>query len=270
MTVDINTGTRPNLVFTSAGKHNNIQQWLGGVSFDVFVVYYADDEFLLSKDVRYVQFRKGGKFQNLHNVYLTDKAVLERYSSIMVMDDDIKISAVEIDRLFEFRKSLGADILQPAFDHRGKISHRITGVHPFTSYRITNFVEVTCPVFETRYLLDFLGVFDPRANGGGVDFWFCNYSKKSPRIVVLDEITCLNPLDEEKGGVREIDKFQSRQQRNQTWRLVKQENKLDFGDVAIVVIDYKFKLSLRQIGLYVKSQTARFASKILRSLKRLR
>lgn len=267
MSNDLFDDVRPNLVFTSAGEHHNVQQWLDGETFDIYVTSYVEKDFELKDRVKYVSYRKGGKFQNLHHLCTTNRSLLERYAAVMVMDDDIKISGADIDKIFGFRENIQADVLQPAFDHRGKISHNVTSFNPFTSYRITNFVEVTCPVFRGRYLLDFLDVFDPRANGGGVDFWFCNYTKSRPKIAIVDEVTCLNPWDVEKGGAREIDKFQSRLERNAIWKIVKRENNLNFGDVAIEVFEYKFKLSARQMCKYIDSKFSRYSGKIFRAFR---
>ncbi len=254
-----------NLVFTSAGKNCNIEQWLNGTSFDIFVTYYGDEKFKNEHQVKYTQYRKGGKFQNLHFIYTNFKEILQNYEAIMVMDDDIEISGKDIDKLFSLRKELNITILQPSFSHSGKISHSITGMNPFTFLRYTNFVEVTCPLFNSSYLFSFLEKFDPRANGGGVDFWFCNDTKHIENsIAIIDQIFCRNPWDHKKGGQREIDLFQSRAERNRNWAAVVKDNKIDLGDTTFKTYRKIYHFSFDQIFIYLNQYIDKFISKFKR------
>ena len=53
------------------------------------------------------------------------------------------------------------DVLQPAFERCGKVSHALTAAQPGPKLRLTNFVEMTCPLFRTAALAPFLDGFDP-------------------------------------------------------------------------------------------------------------
>lgn len=238
------------LVFSSVGKHNALKKWFDSEipNFDLCIVLYDDKNAELETLAKYVFYRKGGKFQNLHHIFKMYPDIFEQYEAIMVMDDDIIINATEINKLFKIRQKYELDILQPSFNRMGKISHAITKTHPFTKLRFTNFVEVTCPLFEKNYLLEFLSQFDPRANGGGVDFWFCDKaSKKINKIAIVDEISCTNPHDLSKGGQREIDKFQTRDKRNSTWKMVKEENNLFFLENDFKIFKNVYNINLIQI-----------------------
>ncbi|WP_048693455.1 DUF707 domain-containing protein [Catenovulum maritimum] len=221
------------LVFTSAGRSANVKQWANGAQFDLFVVDYCNGDSNTKQFANYYLERKGGKFQNIHFCYTQDPDVFSAYDAIMVMDDDILLPADKINELFEFLMKEELSIIQPAFSARGKISHKITKVNPNYQYRLTNFVEVTCPIFKTSELTSFLEFFDPVANGGGVDWWFCYHAESrtnKPCIAVVDSIVCLNPHDVHKGGTREIDRFRSREQRNADWAEVRERNKLSFSE----------------------------------------
>ena len=121
------------LVFTSAGDNANIHHWKNGrQNFDLWISYYGDTEQKYLDLSDFYIAKKGGKFPNLHYVFEHWEDILDHYQAILVMDDDIIISGCSISRLFEVREQYDLWLLQPAFDSRGKISHPITQVKPFT------------------------------------------------------------------------------------------------------------------------------------------
>src|SRR4030081_3821042 len=96
-----------NLVFTSAGDRSNLLGWRQGRrDFDLWTVYYGNAGGMFQDVSDYYLARKGSKFQNLHYCYQRWPEMLARYDAIMVMDDDIEISATGISRLFEIRREL--------------------------------------------------------------------------------------------------------------------------------------------------------------------
>jgi hypothetical protein len=149
--------------------------------------------------------------------------VLARYDAIMVMDDDIVIDATGITRLFEIRRELDLWALQPAFRLAGKVSWDITAVHATAKLRYTNFIENACPLFRRDKLEAFMAVYDPELVGYGVDWWFLHTlgTELDNRVAVVDEVTCINPYDRSKGGVREIDTLQSHEKRKEAWERMK-------------------------------------------------
>ncbi|OQA55185.1 MAG: hypothetical protein BWY42_01533 [Candidatus Omnitrophica bacterium ADurb.Bin277] len=141
----------------------------------------------------------------------------------MVMDDDILISAADINRLFELRARYGLWICQPAFSLWGKISHPITCEQPGNILRYTNFVELTCPVFLREKLDEFMHVYDPVLVGYGIDYWFLHVLgiKSGTKVAVIDRVRCINPRDRFKGGLREIDRLQPTAERIKVWQEIK-------------------------------------------------
>lgn len=209
-----------NLVFTSAGDRSNVGRWLTGArNFDLWVVYYGNLQDSFRNQAEYYFRRKGSKFQNLHYCYARWKEIFEQYDSIMVMDDDILIGTAGLNRLFDLRKELDLWVLQPAFRIVGKISWNITRVRPTTRLRFTNFVEMACPLFRRDKLDAFMAVYDPELVGFGVDWWFLSVvgSDLDGHVAIVDEVTCVNPQDRLKGGVREIDRLQSKVDRQVVW-----------------------------------------------------
>jgi hypothetical protein len=214
-----------NLVFTSAGDRSNLLGWRQGRrDFDLWTVYYGNAGGMFQDVSDYYLARKGSKFQNLHYCYQRWPEMLARYDAIMVMDDDIEISATGISRLFEIRRELDLWALQPAFRLAGKVSWPITAVHPTAKLRYTNFVEMACPLFRRDKLDAFMGVYDPDLVGYGADWWFLHTLGPDidNRVAVVDEVTCVNPYDKDKGGGgREIDTLQTHQVRKEVWERIK-------------------------------------------------
>jgi len=229
-------------VFVSAGDRSNIHHWLRGRrDFDLWIVYYGNEagKFLDVADFRVS--RKGSKFQNLHYCYGLWADTLQRYESIMVMDDDIVIDATALTHLFEMRRERDLWLLQPAFRLRGKISWDITRVRPTAQLRYTNYVEMACPLFRRDKLDAFMEVYDPELVGYGADWWFLHcLGELEGRVAVVDAWPCINPFDKAKGGAREIDQLQSHEERKRVWERMKVLHGLDeqgrhhieFGRVA--------------------------------------
>lgn len=211
------------LVFTSAGDYSNVHQWLGeDRDFDLFLCYYGDQSGKFSDISDYYFARKDGKFPNLHFAYQHWAAILDQYSAIFVLDDDIIISCEQINKLFEIQKSHDLWLMQPAFSSNGKVSHPITSASSSKLVRYTNFVEVTCPLFRKDKLDSFMAQYDPTLVGWGVDFWFIYSLGKQieGKIAVIDGIPCINPHDETKPGGREIEKLQRKEERVRIWRAI--------------------------------------------------
>jgi hypothetical protein len=213
-----------NLVFTSAGDHSNLRTWLQGRrDFDLWVVYYGERDGTFRELSNFYLSRKGSKFQNLHYCYQHWAQALARYDAVMVMDDDIMIEASGITRLFEIRRELDLWALQPAFRWVGKVSWDITAVHSTAKLRYTNFIEMACPLIRRDKLDAFMAVYDPALVGYGADWWFLHTLGADLRnhVAVVDEVTCINPYDRHKGGVREIDTLQSHEKRKEVWERMK-------------------------------------------------
>lgn len=219
-----------NLVFTSAGDRSNLRRWLQGRrDFDLWIVYYGEQSGMFRELADFYVARKGSKFQNLHYCYEQWPERLARYEAIMLMDDDIVIDATGITRLFELRRQLDLWALQPAFRLSGKISWDITAVHPTAKLRYTNFIEMACPLFRRDKLDAFMTVYDPELVGYGTDWWFLHTlgAELHNRVAVVDEVTCINPFDRTKGGVREIDRLQPLQMRKEVWERLKTFHEID-------------------------------------------
>jgi len=262
-----------NLVFTSAGDLSNLRHWLNGTrDFDLWVVYYGDSEDNTYVDEADFYARgRGTKFQNLYGVYERCGAAVSQYDAVMVLDDDILIDANGLTRLFEIRREHNLWIVQPAFRLAGKVSWDITRLAPATRLRYTNFIEMTCPLFRRDKLDVFMAEFDPQLSGYGEDWWFLHLlgPELESRLAVADEVSCINPFDNTKGGQREIDRASSDDERKAVWERIKRARGLD--EQGRVHIEYgRINNSLwgtaKALARYVPDWTYFKAKQIARSL----
>lgn len=118
------SATRPRnrwCVFTSAGDHNAIRLWLRGKSprrWDLVVAYYGTDSAKyanIQKSASYAFRIEGGKFQNLKKFFVQKPQFFDQYSHVWVCDDDIQMSAKQIDEAFAIAEFYDFWIAQPAF-----------------------------------------------------------------------------------------------------------------------------------------------------------
>lgn len=213
-------------VFTSAGDYHNVMAWsqkAQNKKWDLITAFYGDQEAVFDqlRNVSTIAFKsKGSKFQNLKKFYTDQPNIFADYDFIFVVDDDIHIDADQIHRLFEIAEAYDFWVCQPAFSPEGRISHAITA-KAGTQIRITNFVELTCPLFRRDKLIEFLQVYDRSLAGWGIDWWYCIHfgANKNRKFAVIDEVTVINPHPQQRRGkAREIEKLQSDATRESHWR----------------------------------------------------
>jgi hypothetical protein len=227
-------------LFASAGDNNAIHLWLDGTArrqWDLVVGYHGDSdhEFSEISKLSLHTFRaKGGKFQILKKFVAQKPQFFDRYSYVWVCDDDIQMSAAQIEEAFSIAESFQFWVAQPALRPEGKHDHPITiYAGPQCDYRAVNFIEVNMPIFRRDTLIEFLAVFDGSLTGWGIDWWYMNVfgahklgrfrnffnSVELGRYAIIDKVPVTNPHDEAKGG-REIDKLEPVTLREAAWKKV--------------------------------------------------
>lgn len=213
-------------VFTSAGDRNNLAGWFHAAAardWDLVAVFYGDDpekreEVRMLADKFFV--RKGSKFQNLKSLFDEHPGLFEEYDYVMVCDDDIIFPERGISIACSIAQRYDFWISQPSFSADSTISHGITRNH-YQGIRITNFVEMTCPIFRRDKLVEFLQVYDGSLVGWGIDWWYCNHfqAQRFRKFAIFDQISVTNPPAHWKpGGMREIDRLQPLAQRKAAWQ----------------------------------------------------
>ena len=221
-------------LFTSAGDKNNIHLWLRDKvsrKWDLVIAYYGDSDQTFSKlsKICFYAFRtKGSKFQNLKKLVSEKPRFFDQYSLVWVCDDDIVMSAPQINEAFELTETLGFWVAQPALLPGGRNSHWITCCTGRQwDYRIVNFVEVMMPIFRRDKLIEFLGVYDGSLTGWGIEWWYANFLQADSfgRFGILDRVKVFNPRPEMKGG-SEIDWLRPASLREADWNNVREKYRL--------------------------------------------
>jgi len=213
-------------VFTSAGDYSNVCSWIPAdrhKEWDLIVAFYgsSDVECARLAAVADILIRsRGSKFQNLRSIVLQKPELFSRYEYIWVADDDLILIPTEIDRLFELASRYDFWVCQPAFSPQGRVTYEITSKGS-AHVRITNYVEVTCPVFRADKLMEFLQIYDGQLVGWGIDWWYCNVFdvSRNRKAAVIDEVVVTNPhAHQRRGGRREIESVQPSSVREANWK----------------------------------------------------
>ena len=203
---------RRRLLFTSAGADTALSGWLAADrSFDVWVTYRGQGEPPWRHNVDRFEQSSTAKFPAFKGLHSASKNLLSGYDAVFLLDDDIVISAAEIERLFAIRDRFDLWVLQPSYSRTSKASHAITLQDGSGKIRFTNFVEVGVPLFQRSRLDDFMTVYDPALVGYGVDWWYLDRlgPDLSRRVAIVDDVTCVNPM-RASGSIEELQSWSDR------------------------------------------------------------
>lgn len=222
-----------NIVFTSVGGNTNWDElWLGeNRNYDVWVVYYGDDDEYFNKikdKVEFAEKRKGDKWQNLYYVWNKYTKELSNYKRIFSLDDDIIFKTEDINEMFEIHEQCDLWICQPSFDVAAgsRLGWRFNAHEPDYFLRYTNFVENNSPLMLRECLEKFFKIYNPKElDPHGTD-WIYMYANgiKDPqnkkRFAVIDKIKCVNPKFKIINGkeVRECVNLNTVEKQRDRWR----------------------------------------------------
>ncbi len=221
------------LIYISAGDRETFATYAAdnlSARFDIAIFFYGKDQrraASLEKQASIFAVGSGTKF-NSYKMMLEKYPALAEYESVWICDDDIIPSSSEIVNLPTLLKKFNLKVISPAHSSQGKISHKIMlTCKGDQTIRYVNFVEMTCPMFSSNALNQFIHAYDGSLAGWGVDWWYLNFFKADDELVaaVTDQYEVINPYDNKKqGSGREIDKFMNTEQRQLQWFRVMKQN----------------------------------------------
>lgn len=217
-----------NFLFTSLGDNTNCHNlWIGdNMNYDVYGIYYGNDDSNYEKyksKMKFIEKRKGSKFQNFKYFYDKYKEVIDNYDHFFILDDDIIININDINKMFEISKKHNLKICGPSFLPSSKISHHITKQNKRRSKALTytNFVEVNVPLFNKEALQKLMKVLDPSLIGWGIDYLFiwANGINERTSYAIIHSIGVINPKDNQKTNKkREMFKVSNFSNEQNIWR----------------------------------------------------
>jgi hypothetical protein len=224
-----------NLVFTSAGNNTEFyKNWISpDQKYDIFVIYYGDDEekFNLYKEkVKFIEKRKGSKFQNFHYFYNKYSEIINQYNYFFILDDDIIFNSNDINSMFFYAKNYNLLICQPSFDKKSIISHNITKHKSNLLLAYTNFIEVNVPLFNKDAIDKLMSIYDPILIGWGIDFLYMQINDKNlkNKFAIIHKIKCINPEPIKKinkNDTRELSLINNWNNRQEIWIIFSKKKK---------------------------------------------
>ncbi len=211
-------------IFTSAGDNTNFDKlWIGdNMTYDIYVIYYGDNSgnYNNYKDkVKYIEKRKGSKFQNFHFFYHNYKEIIDKYERFFILDDDIIFTVNDINKMFDISEKYNLSICGPSFTHNSKIGHPISKNKKRFFLAYTNFIEVNTPLFSKAALDKFMPYLDPCLIGWGIDYLYiwANGLNEKRAYAIIHSVYCENPKDDKKNNIRELTILKNFKSRSATW-----------------------------------------------------
>jgi len=217
-----------NFVFSSVGNNTNFDNlWINdNMNYDIYIIYYGNDKNIYDKyknKVKYIEKRKGSKFQNFKYFYDKYPDIIDKYERFFILDDDIIMNVDDINNMFMISKKYNLDICGPSFLTSGKISHSITIQNENLLLSYTNFVEVNVPLFSASALHKLMKVLDYSLIGFGIDYLYiwCNGLHKKKAYAIIHSISCINPNDNEKLCKKEVNSKNNKKSYKRELNLIK-------------------------------------------------
>lgn len=236
------------LVFSSVGDRGQaVASWFGDGTepreYQIALLYYGSDphgEWANSLRTQADSFavHAGGKFQNLHWWLDQHPGLLDQFDYVFVPDDDILMTPEMIGRMVRTARDYQLPIASPSRQWHGKLSWPHMGQRGSgrraseiaAGVELTNFVEMTSPLFETGTLRTFVDSFRPfadRLTGWGADWLMSSACYRDERpFGILHNVSVVNPRTRHRQPElgNEIDRLQPKQEREQSWLAVAAEH----------------------------------------------
>lgn len=180
------------VILTTTSKGEGLEYYsFDNNNFDLFIIDYTskkEESPITSKYVKYIYESEGGyKYHNIKN-FLKSNNILEDYKYIWLPDWDISFFQSDLNKLFELAEEYDLELCQPSLTHDSHISWSITQQNFNSSVRITNFVEVMCPLFKNTFLKEVLWTLDLNYSSWGLDFLWGKLAKEN-KVGIIDLVT---------------------------------------------------------------------------------
>lgn len=213
-----------NFVFSSVGDNTNFDKLYFGnnMHYDIYAIYYGNNinRFNRYKSrVKYIEKRKGSKFQNLLYILRKFPKILDMYDYFFILDDDILMNVEDINNMFYLADVNNLTICAPSFKPESKISHTITRNKSRALLTYTNFIEVNTPLFNRESLKKLLPYLDDKLIGWGIDYLYmwCNRFNKNNKYAIIHAVSCINPQEIHKNNKRELYLISNSTKRKKIW-----------------------------------------------------
>jgi hypothetical protein len=181
---------RRNLIFIRAGAGN---PWPFGANwqpesrnFDIAASYFSPpDE--ASALFRHADFILAGGLSKYHAAqkFLQETLLLNHYKYFWFVDDDLEFQ-FSADDFINFCAGQKFSVAQPALTADSFFTFQITRHHPGMLFRITNYVETMCPLFEASHLKSVINIFDRSISSYGLDIYWSSRMAPGQQAAIVD------------------------------------------------------------------------------------
>lgn len=202
---------RRNVVFSSVGDHSQHRRWIDGGkrNFDLFVYYFGTGGADFSADAEFFLARTGTKTENFCHLYRSHPERLASYKNVFIVDDDIVMDTVGMNRMFDLFDTHELWLAQPSYTADSQIRWPITKQDPSNVLRFTNFVEIGVMLFRRAVLDRVIDAMARSRSGWGFDMILSELlGDPTDRIAILDVVNCTHPCRDDP----EMDRVMSREE----------------------------------------------------------
>lgn len=182
-----------NAILMPAGRDSLHRQYLDGMAdFDLHLMVYDDSFDKFRNDTDYVVCQQGYKMDMAYNYIESHSWFLDEYEYVFLVDDDIRMTASSVNKLFDVMKDYNLKIAQPALTFSYG-TYDITMHDPTCILRYTDFVEMMMPCFSRDALLKVLPTFKEKVRWQGIEFhWPLLISTNHKDMAVIDEVSAVH------------------------------------------------------------------------------
>ena len=197
-----------NLVIVRAGDNSLHEGWIEGTrNWDLIVSGYGEASEKWQRhdaqrdDITHI-FYKGGKFDGLYDAFQQVPGLLDKYDYIMMADDDFKMTAHALNRLFEIMREHDLQIGHPSFSYQSHGLYFPAYHNPRFKIRFTNFVENGVACLHRSVWQQLLPIFEDNPMGYYIDnFWARLTDDPARQVALIDEIQVTHSRPYESGGL---------------------------------------------------------------------
>ena len=182
-----------NLVLGVVGDTSLHKEWLSGDThdYDLFLVYYGDLGDRYRRDAMYYDFAKGTKFLIVDQIFNKHRDLFDRYDAVLIPDDDICMTARDINRFFDIFHRYKLQVAQPAII--GWQSLPITAPSFGTILRYVRCVEIMTPCFSREALVRCQPSFTENKTNWGIDWlWWKMLGEPRDKVAVVDDVVAIH------------------------------------------------------------------------------
>ena len=195
---------RRNLVFVRVGKNSLHRSWIDENiprTWDLQLSQYDDDPDIGSGGDLPLSIDKGTKWDSVYRYLISNPDLFEHYEYMMFLDDDLKLTTRDFNRLFEICTEHNLLVAQPSLHLDSYCCHPILLQCPNMRLRYSNYVECMAPAIKSDYLQSILPHMSEIVTGWGVDhIWTVLMDDPPYKSAIVDEVSMVHTRPHTNSG----------------------------------------------------------------------